>query len=334
MGYNGCCETTQEPKEIAAMKLSRKAVRRKSRTLPRLRFEDQKLTSFSGLVLFQALFNRLGLRTRLRQCFRHLKIESSYDYAILMLGLIVHLLLGFRHLRDLRFYDDDPIVQRLLGLRKLPDVATLSRMLKKLDERVIQRLRQLMRDLVLQRLAGLGLRRITLDFDGSTLGTARHAEGTAVGFNPKKKGQRSYYPLFATVAQTGQVLDFLHRPGNVYDNNGAPEFILECLEWIRAVLPGICIEVRMDSAFFSDRIVRLLDDAGVEFTISVAFRRFVELKSRLEARRRWWPLKVDHSYFELQWKPKSWPQRFRFLAIRSRVKIQRAGPVQLDLFER
>ena len=38
---------------------------------------------------------------------------------------------------------------------------------------------------------------VTLDFDGSVLSTGRHAEGTAVGFNKKKKGARSYYPLFA-----------------------------------------------------------------------------------------------------------------------------------------
>ncbi len=315
------------------MKLSRKDVQRKSRTLPELRFEDQQLTSFAGLVLFQALFERLDLRTRLRRCFRHLKIKPAYDYAILMLGLVVHILLGYRRLRDLRFYEDDPIVQRLLGLRKLPDVSALSRMLKNLDEQVIQRLRELVRDLVLQRLAGLQLRRITLDFDGSALGTGRRAEGTAVGFNPKKKGQRSYYPLFATIAQTGQVLDFLHRSGNVHDSRGARQFILDCLQWIRASLPGVCIEVRMDSAFFDDDIALLLDDDGVEFTISVPFGRWVELKAFLEKRRFWFRLNAKDSYYELRWKPKSWPQGFRFVAIRSRVKIQRQGPVQLDLFE-
>lgn len=322
-----------KPKEAAAVKLSRKHVQRTSRTLPQLRFEDQRLSSFSGLVIFQALFARLDLRTRLRRCFRHLKIRPTYDYAVLMLGLVVHLLLGYRHLRDVQFYEDDPIVQRLLGLRKLPDVSTLSRMLKSLDERVLQRLRQLLRELVLQRLAGLQLRRVTLDLDGSTLGTTRRAEGSAVGFNPKKKGQRSYYPLFATIAQTGQVFDFLHRPGNVHDSRGAGEFILQCLEWIRAALPGVKIEVRMDSAFFSDAIVQLLHDAGVEFTITVPFRRFVELKTRLDTRKVWWRLNADQSFFELQWKPKSWSRRFRFLALRNRVNIQRPGPVQLDLFE-
>ena len=65
--------------------------------------------------------------------------------------------------------------------------------------------------MVLDRLLALQLATVTLDFDGSVLSTGRIAEGTAVGFNRKKKGQRSYYPLFCTVAQTGQVLDVLHR---------------------------------------------------------------------------------------------------------------------------
>jgi hypothetical protein len=40
-----------------------------------------------------------------------------------------------------------------------------------------------------------------------------------------KKGQRSYYPLYCTVAQTGQVLDVLHRSGNVRDSNGGETFV-------------------------------------------------------------------------------------------------------------
>ena len=59
---------------------------------------------------------------------------------------------------------------------------------------------------MLDRLRLLSLCRLTLDFDGSVIGTGRFAEGTAIGFNRKKQGQRSYYPLFCTLAQTGQVL--------------------------------------------------------------------------------------------------------------------------------
>ena len=38
-------------------------------------------------------------------------------------------------------------------------------------------------------------------------------------------------------------------------------------------------------------------------------------------------------YFELQWKPKSWRRRHRFVVICNEVKIQSKEPVQLDFFE-
>jgi len=245
----------------------------------------------------------------------------------------VHLLLGYRELRHADYYRDDPLVQRVVGFDAMPDVATLSRMLKQADQKSVEKLRQLLGDLVLERLASHALPRITLDFDGSVQSTKRKAQGAAVGFNKKKKGARSYYPLFCTVAQTGQVLNFLHRSGNVHDSNGAREFILQCVQQVRDVLPGAIVEVRMDSAFFSDEIVSALNEKDIEFTISVPFERFTELKRLIEKRKHWYRIDDSRDYFESQWKPKKWPQRCRFLMVRTLSKQQQKGPVQLDLFE-
>jgi len=315
------------------MKSSKKDVRMKATAIPELRFEDQRLTSFAGLVVIQRFFRVILLKTRLKRCFRHLTKGKIFDRAGLFMQLIIHVLLGYRELRDATHYQDDPLVLRVLGLKQLPDVATISRMLKEADQPSVDKLRQLLAEMVLERIGALALPRVTLDFDGSVQSTKRRAEGTAVGFNKKKKGARSYYPLFCTVAQTGQVLDFLHRSGNVHDSNGAKAFILECVRQVRDRLPGVIIEVRMDSAFFSDEIVTALNQQAVEFTISVPFERFVELKQMIERRQRWDVIDKDLSYFETKWKPKSWPRCCRFLMIRTRAKVQRKGPVQLNLFE-
>lgn len=300
--------------------------------MPELHFEDQRLTSFAGLVIIQKLFSRLDIKARLRGCFDHLPATPMFGHHIIVLTLIVHLMLGYRRLRDMDYYRDDLMVLRLLGLRKLPDVSTVSRALARIDEKSISKLRQACRELLLARLQSLRLVRVTLDFDGSVLSTGRHAEGTAVGFNKQKKGQRSYYPLFCTIAQTGQVFDVLPRSGNVHDSNGALEFILECIRRVRSACPGVTVEVRMDSAFFSDQIVGALQEEKIEFTISVPFERFSELKQMIQGRRRWKFFNSEFSYFDTPWKPKSWDSRFRFLFIRSVVRKQLKEPVQLDLF--
>jgi hypothetical protein len=314
------------------MRYSKTQIDSRVHKIPELKFEEQGLTSFAGLVILQTFFSKLNLKARLRDCFAHLAGNQAFGHHVIVFILIVHLTLGYRRLRDMDYYRDDLMVLRLLGLRKLPDVSTMSRALATMDEKGIEKLRALCREMLLSRLTALGLFRLTLDFDGSVISTGRLAEGTAVGYNKKKKGQRSYYPLFCTIAQTGQVLDVLLRPGNVHDSRGALQFILDCIACVREACPGVRIEARMDSAFFSEEIVGKLDEQGVEFTISVPFERFTELKGMIEQRRRWKNFNNELSYFDAQWKPKKWEERFRFLFIRTKVKQQNKEPIQLDMF--
>jgi hypothetical protein len=314
------------------MKYSRSHVHRKLHKLPTLRFEAQTLTSFAGLVLVQALFSQLRLKERLATCFAHLPGAPIFGPHVVVLVLVAHLLLGYRELRDQRYYRDDPLVKRLLGLTRLPDVATVSRALAAADPRSVDRLRDLGRRLVVDRLQTIAPPRLTLDFDGTVLHTKRRAEGSAVGYCKPKKGARSYYPLFCTIAQTGQVFDVHHRSGNVHDSNGAAAFVVTCLERVRQALPGVTLEVRLDSAFFSETIVATLEAAHVEYSISVPFERFTALKALVEARRRWRRLSPTLAYFEPPWAPECWTRDVRVLVIRERVPERTPGPVQLDLF--
>jgi hypothetical protein len=300
--------------------------------LPELRFEDQRLTSFSGTVILHALFKKMNIPGKLQRCFAHSQKGSVAGFHSVALLMILHLMLGYRRLRDIDRYREDPLVRRALGLRRLPHVCTVSRMLCRADARSITNLQQFNRDLVLQRLEYQGLPRVTLDFDGSVITSGRYAEGTAIGYNDKKKGARSYYPLFCTVAQTGQVLDAYHRAGNVHDSNGSLAFIGACVAAVRAQLPGVIVESRKDSAFFSDETVSFLDSQKVEFSISVPFERFSELKEIIESRGTWQRLDSEWSYFELPWSPNCWSKRYRFLFLRQKVKKQRKEPVQLELF--
>ena len=298
-----------------------------------MRFEDQHLTSFSGLLVFQLLFKRIGLKNRLKKCFRHLSAAPIFGRHLIVMLLIVHLLIGFRRLREVDYYRDDPIVLRLMGLRKLPDVSTISRALSRMEPDGIERVRRLSRSMVIEGLQRERLPRLTLDFDGSVQSTKGHAEGSAVGFNKVKKGARSYYPLFCTVAQTGQFLDLHHRPGNVHDSNGAGQFMLRCLSEAKAQLPAAVLESRMDSAFFSQAILSIFNREHVKFTASVPFERLTRLKEMVEGRKRWRTSDRQWSYFETTWKPESWQKGYRFIFIRKKTCKQRKGMLQLHLFE-
>jgi len=294
---------------------SRKAkITAKFHKIPMIRFEYQQLTSFSGLLIFQLLFKHINLKQRLKKCFSHFKVSPIFGRHLVVMLIIVHLLIGFRRLREVDYYRDDPIVLRLMGLRRLPDVSTISRALSQMGQGGIENVRQLSRSMVIEGIQRERMRRLTLDFDGSVQSTKGHAEGTAVGFNKAKKGARSYYPL----PQTGQFFDLHHRPGNVHDSNGAQRFMLNCLSEAKAPLPSAVLESRMDSAFFSQNIMSTFNSKHVKFTSSVPFERLTQLKEMIENRKRWRKIDSQWSYFETSWKPKSWETRYRFIFTRKK----------------
>ena len=315
------------------MKFSRSATRSSTKSIPRLRFEDQRLSSFSGIIIFQRLFQDIQLKMQLKRCFSHQGSSSSYGLHNIAFLLILHMLIGWRRLSDVQYYKEDPMILRTLGLKRLPHVSAISRSMKNMDECSVRKVSGLARKLVVDRIHEERFNTLTFDFDGSVISTkSRGTEGTAVGFNKKKKGSRSYYPILATVAQTGQVYSLQNRPGNVHDSNGAKQFIEEILNDARSEFPNSRLESRLDSAHFNENTCFWLDDNDIEFSVSVPFERYPALKGIIESRSRWRRIDKEWSFFETEWCPNKWNRDFRFIFYRHKIKKQRKGPLQLDLF--
>ena len=72
------------------MRHSKAQIIRRVHSIPELRFEDQRLSSFSGLVVIQAPFKKLNLRARLKQCFQHIKNNKVICFSITTMLLIIH----------------------------------------------------------------------------------------------------------------------------------------------------------------------------------------------------------------------------------------------------
>jgi hypothetical protein len=173
------------------VKSSKAEIQAKFHKIPVIKFENQRLTSFSGLLIFQVLFRRMDLKERLKKCFDHLKVSPIFGRHLVVLLLIVHLLLGFRQLRELAYYRDDPLVLRLMGLRRLPDVSTLSRALCQMEKAEVEKVRDLSRSLVIEGLKRESLARLTFDFDGSVQSTRGHGSW----FQQKEKGRSQLLSL-------------------------------------------------------------------------------------------------------------------------------------------
>jgi hypothetical protein len=81
----------------------------------------------------------IGIKEQLWGCFRHLKGGLIYSRHVIMMLWVVHLIIGHRKLRDVDYYRDDEMVKRVLGLKRLPDMCTLSRSLRSADELSVEK---------------------------------------------------------------------------------------------------------------------------------------------------------------------------------------------------
>ena len=90
--------------------------------IPEINFEERQLTSFAGVLIFQMLFKHLGLKSKLKRCFSHLKLSPIFGHHIIVLLLIVHLILGFRRIREIDYYRDNVInlTEWLVSIVKTP----------------------------------------------------------------------------------------------------------------------------------------------------------------------------------------------------------------------
>jgi len=74
-GYKKVSKTnSNQSGRLPQVKSSKSEIQAKFYKIPVIKFEDQKLTSFSGLLLFKVLFRNLNLKERLRKCFTHLRV--------------------------------------------------------------------------------------------------------------------------------------------------------------------------------------------------------------------------------------------------------------------
>ena len=93
------------------MKSSKAEIVTRVHTLPEVSFDDHRLTSFSGLVLFIALFKRMDLLAGLRRCFDSAADRGRvFGLARVVPQLVIHVVLGFRRLRDRDYYANDPLI--------------------------------------------------------------------------------------------------------------------------------------------------------------------------------------------------------------------------------
>ncbi len=233
-------------------------------------FSAEKISFHGGLELLRRFLVAIDFRGRIRATFRDAPLDGD-DGAVRMLMLLMGLLvIGGLRVTHLAFVGTDPIGLRFAGLPLTPADRTVVAWLKAFDSPMLEKLSELIRELVYDQVEGGGLARLTIDLDGTVLRTGAKVDGAERGFNPHHPKDPSCYPLTAHLAQLGQILRVWNRPGNVHDSHNAAGFLRGVFGDLRGRFGHrLPVELRMDAAFFHPEIFSFLDGERVEYALKV-----------------------------------------------------------------
>lgn len=304
----------------------RTLVARRNKILP-IKFVKQDMTTYSGLVLIDHFFRLYKIHSRIKQTFKRYKFQGDYSIGDILFVLLMMFVVGAERLLHLDYLNSDPLFCRVIGLTRIPHRTKISTALKQFTSDSLKAMSELNSELVIEKLQSLGLVEITIDLDGTVISTKGNPSWAFKGYNPIKKGAKSYFPLTTHIAETGHFLSIINRPGNVHDSNRA----LGVIKTIRRQMSQFSIRFRADSAFCTPRVLNYLLRNNVPFAIKAPFWKLLSLKEAAQQRKKWFRIDDTWSYFWVKEPIESLEHEHYVLVLRKKLRNPKDN-FQLNLF--
>lgn len=235
-------------------------------------FSGKNLSGFGGLASIYTFVRKLGVEDSLSTL--NLGYEPRvYPVHRILCCLILGMIAGFAKVRETARLGKDLTLLAILGWKAFPVQSTLSRSLNRFTESSVKKLAD----------ASAGLldrfRRGWRDYEVLHLDLDSHVrtvygsgiEEAVRGYNPNKRGRRSYHPLMAFIGETRDFLRGRLRAGNAVSGTGATDFLRKCLDQI-----GLDrlrkIVVRADSGFCIQEFLSALEERSDKIVYVLAMR--------------------------------------------------------------
>jgi len=227
-----------------------------------VRADGEGLVSHAGAFLLVELADRLGLTAALSEAMAPTRERrSAHDPGVVVRDLAVAVADGGDCLSDLGVLRGQEV---LFG--RVASESTAHRVIKSIDAVAGEAIRAARaKALKLAWDAGARPETITLDIDASLLTAHSEKEGAAGTY----KGGFGFHPLLCYLAETGEPLAALLRPGNAGANTAADHFeVLQlALEQLPADDLGREILARADIGGRTHAFTQDCRDAGIRFSV-------------------------------------------------------------------
>ncbi len=183
-----------------------------------------------GIGAFHVLARQLGLIDALDDRLHLLKIHLPFHESDHVLHFAYNALCGGDCLQDMELRRTDEVFLNALGARRLPDPTTAGDFCRRFTAASIHTLLDIIDDVrrrVWAQQPDAFFEQAILDMDGSLVATTGQCkQGMDIAYD----GTWGYHPLVLSLANTGEVLSVVNRPGNRPSHEGAAAYVDRALD--------------------------------------------------------------------------------------------------------
>ena len=218
-----------------------------------------------GIGAFHLLARRIGLVQAIDDQLHLLKVHLPYHESDHVLNLAYNALLGGTCLEDLELRRQDEVFLDALGAKRIPDPTTAGDFCRRFKDQNVRSLLDAInsvRPRIWARQPAAFFQQAKIDMDGTLVETTGECKA---GMDISYDGKWGYHPLVVSLANTGEVLSVVNRPGNRPSHEGAAA---EVDRAIRVCLNGGFqrLLLRGDTDFSQTKhLDRWTDDSRVSF---------------------------------------------------------------------
>jgi len=285
------------------------------------------LTRYGGVALLHLFFQRMGLRRSVARAIRYRQRNNDYSVGESIEALLYPLILGLGRVETTEPLRHNGVFQYLAGLPRYPEATTLRRFLLRFSRRGRDKLVALHDRWRREMLSRPRCQRtVIFDLDTTVLTVYGRQGQSAVGFNPHKRGRRSYLSLLGFEGTTRDVFYGSYHPGNTHPS----EEVRALLRDMFAKLPSEVHQVRLraDGAFHGRKTLEFIEERRAFYVIVVKLTR--PLQNRLGGLR-YRRIAAGISAATFEYCPQGWKRPRRLVVIRRPVPEEPSA--QLHLFQ-
>jgi hypothetical protein len=234
-----------------------------------------------GIGAFHVLAQNVGLVRQIDKRLHLLKQHKPYHESDHVLNIAYNTLTGGTCLDDIEVRRGDEGYMDALGAERIPDPTTagdFTRRFSQADVLTLMESANAIRPKIWhKRLASSERTLAILDVDGVVAPTTGECKQ---GMGLSYKGVWGYHPLVVSLANTGEPLYLVNRPGNRPSHEGAAEWIDRGVALARQAFRAVCL--RGDTDFALTAHFDRWTDGGVEFAFGIdAMAKLVGIAERL-----------------------------------------------------